>query len=289
VSTVGSRPSDGGVLDRERLLLDLRRMAARMRRNILQLAFAAGPLGAHVGPALSIVEICAVLYGAVMRLDPARPAWSERDRFLLSKGHGSLGLYTALAEVGFITGEELKTFEVPGSFLTGQPPMNVEKGLEIASGSLGLGLSIGVGIALAARMRNAVYRSFVLMGDGECNEGSVWEAAMSAAHFQLTNLIAVVDANGMQSDGPCTAVMDMGSHEDKWRSFGWDTAKVDGHDVGALYDAFTKRQDEARRPLAVIATTVKGKGVSFIESNNEWHHNRLSQQQLDAALMELGT
>lgn len=273
--------------DRQAIVEQLRARALRMRRAALDMAFAAGPLGAHVGPALSIIEITAVLYGAVMRLDPTNPAWPDRDRFLLSKGHGSLGLYTALAEAGVIPREELKTFEVPESHLTGQPAMNLAKGIEISSGSLGLGLSVGVGMSLAMRMASRACRTFVLMGDGECNEGTVWEAAMTASHLRLEHLISIVDANGMQSDGPCTSVLDMGSHEEKWRSFGWDTLAVDGHDVGALYDAFTAPRTGAARPLAVIARTVKGKGVSFMERNNEWHHNRLTQAQYDAAVAEL--
>jgi transketolase len=273
--------------DRERIVAELKARARRMRRSALGMALGAGPLGAHIAPALSIMEICAVLYGAVMKLDPRNPTWPDRDRFLLSKGHGSLALYTALAEAGFFSKDDLATFEVPESFLTGQPAMHLDKGIEIASGSLGLSLSIGVGVALAGKKAGRTYRTYVLMGDGECNEGTVWEAAMSAPHFKLPNLVAIVDANGMQSDGPCRAVLDMGSHEDKWRSFGWDTVRTDGHDVAALYEAFTAPRGGAERPLAVIATTVKGKGVSFMEGNNEWHHNRLTQQQYDAALLEL--
>jgi transketolase len=262
--------------DMDRTVTELKARATRMRRRALGMAFGAGPLGAHIGPALSIMEICAVLYGAVMKLDPRDPSSPDRDRFLLSKGHGSLALYTALAEAGFFPVEELDTFETPESFLTGQPAMNLAKGIEISSGSLGLSLSLGVGIAIAGKKSGRSYRTYVLMGDGECNEGTVWEAAMSAAHFKLPNLVAIVDANGMQSDGPCASVLDMGSHEEKWRSFGWDAVRVDGHDVGALFQAFTAPRGGSERPLAVIASTVKGKGVSFMESNNEWHHNRLT-------------
>ena len=273
--------------DRLQVVADLEATARRMRRNAIGMAFSAGPLGAHVAPGLSIIELCAVLYAGIMKLDPRNPAWPERDRFLLSKGHGALGLYTALAEAGIFPQDELKTFEVPESYLTGQPGMCLERGIEISSGSLGLGLSIGIGIALAGRKAERGYRTFVLMGDGECNERSVWEAAMSAAHFKLGRLVAIVDANGMQSDGPCSAVLDMGNHEAKWRSFGWEAVAVDGHDVGALYDVFSAPRAEPDRPLAVIARTVKGKGVSFLEHNSDWHHNRLTQAQYDAAMAEL--
>lgn len=272
---------------RDEITAGLRAMALRMRRNALSMTLAAGSLGAHVAPGLSVIEICAVLYGAVMRIDPKNPSWPDRDRFLLSKGHGSLGFYTALAEAGFFAIEDLKTFEFPEGFLPGQPAMFLEKGIEISSGSLGHGLSVGIGIALAGRKTERHYTTYVLMGDGECNEGSVWEAAMAAAHFKLNKLVAVVDANGMQSDGPCNTIMDMGSHEEKWRSFGWEALTVDGHDVAALYDAFTTSRREPSKPMAVIASTVKGKGVSFMENNNEWHHNRLTQAQYDAAMKEL--
>lgn len=268
-------------------VMELRAMARRMRRAAVEMSFRVGPHGAHVGPGLSIIDICAVLYGAVMRFDPANPLWPERDRFLLSKGHGSLGLYTALAEAGLLTEEELNKFETPEALLSGQPAMCVEKGIEISSGSLGLGLSLGIGIALAAQKTGRQYSTYVLMGDGECNEGSIWEAAMAAPHFKLDKLIAIIDANGLQSDGLCSNIMDMNSHEDKWRSFGWETRSVDGHDVRALWHAFTAARVEHCRPLAVIATTVKGKGVSFMENDLQWHHSRVSQKQYEAALHEL--
>jgi transketolase len=256
--------------EREELINKLRAMAKRMRRTALAMTLGAGPHGAHVGPSLSIIDICAVLYGGVMQIDPRNPLWTERDRFLLSKGHGALGLYTALAETGFFTREELNTFETPETLLSGQPAMCVERGIEISSGSLGLGLSIGIGVALAGKKAQRRYNTYVLMGDGECNEGAVWEAAMAAAHFKLDRLIAIIDANGLQSDGLCSTVMDMVSH-----------------DVSALLDAFTATRKTPNCPLVVIATTVKGRGVSFMENNNEWHHNRLSQAQYGAALQEL--
>ncbi len=269
-------------------LENIESMARRMRLTSLSLTLGVSPQGAHIGPALSIVEICAVLYGAVLRLDPKNPFWPERDRFLLSKGHGALALYTALAETGFLTAEELHAYETPDSLLSGQPAMCVEKGMEISSGSLGHGLSIGIGIALAGRKRQRGYNTYVLMGDGECNEGTVWEAAMAAAHFKLNNLVAIVDANGLQSDGCCTTILDMGSHQAKWSSFGWETRCVDGHDVAALLEAFTAPRTQPDRPLAVIAATVKGKGVSFMENNNDWHNNRLTEAQYQAACEEIG-
>jgi transketolase len=272
-----------------RTTTDVRAMAARMRRNILAMTFGTGTNGAHVAPALSIADICAALYGTVMRLDPQDPLSPQRDRFLLSKGHGAMALYAALAETGFLTPDDLRTFETPESLLSGQPAMCVEKGIEISSGSLGLGLSVGIGIALAGRKSQSQYRTFVLMGDGECNEGTVWEAAMAAAHFKLGRLIAIIDANGLQSDGFCGGIMDMGSQEAKWSSFGWETRSVDGHDLAALTGALLSPRGDPDRPLVVIATTVKGKGVSFMENNNDWHNNRLTQAQYDVALRELNT
>jgi transketolase len=286
MSMAGFIISGEGMDSKEVVLSRLKLMAIRMRKNALAMALHAGALGAHIAPGLSIIEICAVLYGAVMRLDPKNPQWEERDRFFLSKGHGSLGYYTALAEAGFFSHEDLMTFEVPESFLTGQPGMFMDKGIEISSGSLGLGLSIGVGTALAGKKSKRQYRTFVLMGDGECNEGTVWEAAMAAANFGLDNLIAIIDANGMQSDGPCKAILDMGSVELKWQSFGWHAISVDGHSVDALYDAFTAPSISGK-PSVIIASTVKGKGISFMENNNEWHHNRLTPAQYEAAMKEL--
>lgn len=252
-------------------------MARRMRRNMLDMALAAGVQGAHVGPAMSMNDILAVLYGKVMRIDPRNPLWEDRDRFLLSKGHGALALYVALAEAGIIPMDELKTYEAPESDLTGQPGLCVEKGIEIGSGSLGHGLAIGIGMALAGKKVHKDYQTYVLMGDGECNEGSVWEGAMSAAHLKLDNLTAIIDANGIQSDGVCEAILDMGPHEDKWRAFGWEAVVVDGHDITALLEVFAAPRQFPNRPRAIIAKTVKGKGVSFMENNNDWHHNRLTK------------
>lgn len=273
--------------NQKRTIFELQEMAQRMRKTALGMVYAAGPMGGHIAPALSIMEICAVLYGAVLRIDPASPCSPYRDRFLLSKGHGALALYAGLAEAGFLTPAELGSFEMPESILTGQPARCLEKGIEISSGSLGHGLSIGVGIALAGRKADRGYRTYVLLGDGECNEGTVWEAAMAASHFRLGHLIAIVDANGMQSDGICEDILDMGSHEDKWRSFGWDVRSVDGHDIEALLRAFREMRPNAELPLAIIARTSKGKGVSFMEHNNQWHHSRLTKQQYEAALLEL--
>jgi transketolase len=260
-------------------------MAARMRRTALDLAYSAGPNGAHLGSGLSIIEIMAVLYGGILNIDPHNPRWEDRDRFILSKGHGTLGYYTALAEAGLISSDELSTFEKNGGFLPGQPVMNMDKGIEFSSGSLGHGLSLGVGVALAGKKRGRDYKVYILMGDGECNEGSVWEAAMAAKHYKLSNLIAIIDANDMQSDGARCDIM-AADYETIWKGFGWDVATVDGHNVNRIYETL-HAGTRIDTPSVIIARTIKGKGVSFMENNNEWHHNRLTLTQYDAAVKEL--
>lgn len=273
-------------MDRSRLA-KIQGMARRMRRNVIELAFKAGPNGAHLGSGLSIVELTATLYGGILRLDPRDPGWPNRDRFILSKGHGSLGYYTALSEAGFITREQLYCFEEDGGDLPGQPSMKQIFGIEFSSGSLGLGLSLGIGSALAGRKRGQDYSVFVLMGDGEMNEGSVWEAAMAAAHYKLGRIVVIIDQNGMQSDGCNASIMSI-DLESMWKGFGWQTVIVDGHDIESIYYSLEKagRQREAS-PLAIIAKTVKGKGVSFMENNNEWHHNVLTKARYEAAVAEL--
>lgn len=266
-------------------ICDIERMAGRMRKKALGLALSAGSNGAHIGSGLSMIEIMAVLYGGILIYDPKNPRWEGRDRFILSKGHGSLGYYTALNEAGFLSDDELASFEVNGGFLPSQPVMNMDKGIEFSSGSLGHGLSLGIGVALAGKRRLADYRVFVLMGDGECNEGSVWEAVMAAKHYNLSNIVAIIDANDLQSDGACKEIMSA-DYESLWKGYGWHVTTIDGHDVPAIYDAMLNR-NENDGPRAIIAHTIKGKGISFMEGNNEWHHNRLTQTQYEAAISEL--
>jgi transketolase len=254
-------------------------VAQEMRQDILRMGLQTGLNGAHFGGGLSLVEIMAVLYKSVMRVNPAAPRWPERDRFILSKGHGAMAYYAALKQAGFVTDEELMTFKSNQTFLYGHPSMNPDKGIEFSSGSLGLGLALGVGTAIGLRKRgNNQSRVFVLMGDGECGEGSVWESAASAAHFGLTNLVAVIDKNGLQYDGPTREVLNMDGMAEKWESFGWQARTVDGHDLAELLSAF---EDLGNQPTVIVANTVKGKGVSFMENNPAWHHNRLTQAQFD--------
>jgi len=271
---------------RDNAILRAEAIARAMRRKALDLAFSAGTNGAHLGPGLSMIELMAVLYSGILKVDPADPESPDRDRFILSKGHGVLAYYTALHYAGFITEAELTTFERNESFLPGHPIMNVKKGIETSSGSLGMGLSIAIGSAIAAKKANRSNRVFVLLGDGECDEGSVWEAAMAAAHYHLDNLVAIVDKNSLQYDAPTTEIMDLGDFAGKWRAFGWDVAEVDGHCVPAVYDAFATPL-RSSRPYIVIAHTVKGKGVSFMENKSEWHHNRLTRAQYESAIREV--
>jgi transketolase len=261
-------------------------MAERMRRRILDVSYSCNA-SAHLGGGLSIVEITATLYGAVLRYDAKNTAWEDRDRFILSKGHGVLGFYSALLEAGIISEEIFASFQTNESDLVAHPVMNISLGIESSNGSLGQGLSMGVGLALAAKRKNMKHKVYVLLGNGECNEGSIWEAVMSAAHFKLDNLIAIVDNNCFQSDGKSETIMDCGDFSDKWRSFGWSVCSVDGHNVSELYDAFIEGNMKDK-PKAVIAHTIKGKGVSFMENNNEWHHNRLTKVLYDQALQERG-
>lgn len=261
--------------------------AKKMRGKIIEVSYRCNR-SVHIGGALSMVDILAVLYSDVLRLNPKDPNWAERDRFILSKGHGALSYYAALFARGFISLETFETFQSNRSDLTAHPVLNMSMGIESSNGSLGHGLSMGVGIALAGKARARAYKVYVMLGDGECNEGSVWEAAMSAANFKLDNLIAIVDKNDFQNDGASINVMEPGYFEDKWGSFGWNAISVDGHDVEAIYRALTL-QNIIGKPKVLIAKTIKGKGFSFMENNADWHHNRLTKTQYDLAVKELGS
>lgn len=258
--------------------------AFNMRKNILHLAYQAGNNGSHVGPALSIVEIMAVLYLYVIKSNPSNPTWKSRDRFLLSKGHGALGYYVAMYEAGIISKEELYSYEVNGSFFPGQPSKKLSLGIEYSGGSLGMGLSYGAGIALAAKRKKEYFRTFVLMGDGEINEGSVWESVMFAKHNKLSNLTAIIDRNNMQSDGSSEDIIDF-DIEAIWNSFGWEAIICDGHNVKQLMEAF--QQNNTDSPKVIIANTIKGKGISFMENSKDWHHNRLTDDLYQKALNEI--
>jgi transketolase len=234
------------------------------------------------------VDIVVAAYWRFLRVDPKNPADPERDRFIFSKGHAITALYAALAYRGFFPTELLETFNRPGSHLAEQPSPSCVPGLELATGSLGHGLPVGAGMAFAGRIQNRSYRVFVLMSDGECNEGSVWEAAMLASAHSLKRLVAIVDYNKWQATGRSDAVMALGSLREKWQAFGWSTAEVDGHDLEALAQVLGKVPNDSGKPMAVIAHTVKGKGVSFMEDDNNWHYRIPTAEEFQAAQRELG-
>ncbi len=264
---------------------ELRKMAFEMRQKILEVSYGCN-LSTHLGGGLSMVEIMAVLYGRILRINSNNPRWESRDRFILSKGHGVLGYFSALLLKGFISEDIYKSFQTNESDLIAHPVMNLDLGIESSNGSLGQGLSMGVGIALSAKKRKKDFKVFIYMGDGECNEGSVWEAAMSAAQLKLDNLILIVDYNKLQSDGEANQIIDLSDLAKKFTSFGWDVKEIDGHNIVQIVDAF-EAQSISNKPRVLVAHTVKGKGVSFMENNNEWHHNRLTKSHYEAALSEL--
>jgi len=272
--------------DSEKKIKNIQDMAKRMRKKVLDMALIAGANSSHFGGGLSIIDITATLYGEIMNLDPKNPKWENRDRFILSKGHGVLGYYTALSEIGYISEEDLKTFEKDGTYLFGHPVMKRSKGIEFSNGSLGMGLSLGIGVALAGRRKNKDYKVYVLMGDGECNEGSVWEAAMAGPHYRLDNLVAILDKNNLQQTGTNSEIMSVGDLSSKWKSFGWEVFEIDGHNVTEIYNTFLSTK-ELNSPVAIVANTIKGKGFTFAENNNAWHHAPLSSSQYEAALKEL--
>lgn len=266
---------------RARLLADA---AAEIRASVLRMIGQAG-LG-HVGGDLSVTDILATLFFGVLDLDPANPTRPDRDRFILSKGHCAAALYSTLALRGFIPTDLLGSFMAPLSALNGHPNRRKVPGVEANTGPLGHGLPIGVGSAIAARLSGSAWRTFVVLGDGELQEGSNWEAAMSAGHRGLDNLTAVVDRNRLQQGARTEDTNRLEPLADKWRAFGWEVIELDGHDHAALWAAFTAAP--AGKPRCVIARTIKGKGVSFMEDRVEWHHKVPSPAQVEQALIEVG-
>jgi len=264
---------------------EIKNFTYQVRKNIIEMAFEAGSSSAHIGGALSIAEIISSLFSYKMRIDKNNPNWEDRDRFILSKGHACLAYYAALCEIGYISKEELKTFEKNDTNLLGHPVINRKLGIDFSNGSLGMGLSLGIGVAIAAKRKKKKFKVYVILGDGECNEGSVWEAAMAAPHFELDNLNIIIDKNNFQQTGTNNEIMKTESLKNKWNSFGWHTTEVDGHNIENLYDCL--EDSNSNKPKAIIANTIKGKGFSFSENNNEWHHSVLSKSNYDKALKEL--
>ena len=261
--------------------MTIRELARATRRDVLEMGFRCGGAGAHFGGSLSLVEIISVLFGEVFRVHGV-----VRDRFVFSKGHGVMTQYAVMKNLGLLNSEQLETFKKDGSPIAAHPSMNAELGIDFSSGSLGQGLSLGVGSALGLRRKGDVdTRVYVLLGDGECDEGSVWEAAMSASRFGLDNLIAIVDRNRLQYDGDTEDVMPLGDFASKWNAFGWAVIECDGHDMSALSIAF--KAEHRCRPLVVIADTIKGKGVSFMERQASWHNGVLTKSLYEQAIKEL--
>ncbi len=242
----------------------------------------------HPGGSLSIADILTYLYFKEMKIDPENPKWEDRDRLVLSKGHCAPALYAALAERGYFDSKELDTLRKIDSRLQGHPDMKGTPGVDMSSGSLGLGISSACGMALAGKYRKKDYRVYSVVGDGESEEGQVWEAAMFAAHYRLDNLCVVVDWNGLQIDGPVTEVMNPTPHDEKFRAFGWNVVTADAHDFDSLEAAFQAARACKGKPTAIIAKSVKGKGVSFMENKCEWHGTAPKEEQYRLAMQELG-
>jgi len=263
---------------------ELKKKAVYIRKDILKMLTEAK--SGHTGGSLSEVEILIALYCYKLRHDPKNPHWPQRDRFLLSKGHGCPALYAILADCGYFSKDLLWTLRKIGSLLQGHPQLGLP-GLEISSGSLGQGLSIANGIALAARMDGLSSRVYCLLGDGETNEGQIWEAAMTASHYKLDSLCAIIDFNKLQIDGFCCEVMDMSFFEHKWTNFGWHAIEVDGHDLEDLMRVFDEAEKIKGKPTVIIAHTVKGKGVSFMENKADWHGVAPKREEYERAVAEL--
>lgn len=263
----------------------LRSIAVRIRRHIIEMTHRAR--SGHPGGSMSSVEILTALYFAIMRIDPARPDWEHRDRFVLSKGHASPVLYAALALRGYFPEEELSGFRRIDSMLQGHPDMKGTPGVEMSSGSLGLGFSAACGMAAAAKLDKKDCRVYALIGDGEAQEGIIWEASMAAAHYRLDNLTAFLDHNGLQIDGRNEEVISVEPLTAKWRAFGWEVLQVDGHSFEQITTAVERAKGIKGRPTIIIARTVKGKGVSYMEDKAEWHGKAPGDEDRDIALKEL--
>ena len=265
---------------------NIREFAKMLRINVLNTAYATQGKNAHLGGALSMCEILAVLFKKVMNLSVSNFPSQNRDKFILSKGHSVLSYYAALKELGFISKEELLNYESNNTFLFGHPVRKLDKGIEFSTGSLGMGLSIGIGIALAKIHLNLKNKVYVVLGDGECNEGSVWEGAMAASKFNLKNLQVVVDKNNFQQTGSTQEVMPNDNIGSKFKEFGWNVSKVDGHNIEDLFSALTEEKNN-NKPNVIVANTIKGKGIKFFESDNKWHHNLLTKNDYEKALKEV--
>ncbi|MCC0632742.1 MULTISPECIES: transketolase [unclassified Clostridioides] len=264
----------------------LNEIARIIRRDIVSMIHRAK--SGHPGGSLSVVEILTALYFDEMNVDSSKPKMEDRDRFVLSKGHAAPALYATLAEKGYFDKEELNGLRKIGRMLQGHPDMKGTPGVEISTGSLGQGFSAACGMAMASKLDNAPWNVYTLLGDGEVQEGIVWEAAMSAAHYKLDNLIAFLDNNGLQIDGNIESVMNLGSIVDKFKAFGWNVIEIDGHDFDQIFAALDIAKSTVKKPTMIIAKTIKGKGISFMENQAGWHGTAPNDAELEQALLELG-
>lgn len=265
--------------------VETKRLAQKVRLNVLRMTSRGG--SSHIGSCFSAADILAVLYGCILRVSPCRPNHSQRDRFILSKGHAGAAVYATLAEVGYFPVENLQHHYQDGSLLSGHVSHKGIPGVELSTGSLGHGLGVGAGMAKALKLADNAARVFVLLSDGECDEGSVWEAALFAQHHQLANLVAIIDYNKIQSLGPVAETLQLEPFRAKWESFGWSVREVNGHDHAALVAALSDLPEQANRPTVIVAHTTKGKGVSFMESTVLWHYRTARGEEFDRALAEL--
>ena len=261
---------------------ELEKAAKKIRYDVVKMIGAGKP--GHLGGSCSVADIVAVLYFYKMRHDPANPKWAERDRFLLSKGHAALAQYAALAECGYFPMEELETLKELGSILQGHPDMTKTPGIEANTGSLGQGLSMACGMAMAGKLDKQNYKVYCILGDGEIAEGQIWEASMTASHYKLDNLVAILDKNKVQAMGPVVERYDTNPHAEKWKAFGWEVMEIDGHDVKQIADALDKADKVKGRPVMIVAHTVKGKGVPFAEGKAAFHHGMMTKEQYETAL-----
>lgn len=266
-------------------ITELKKYAVKVRKHVIDEVYSAA--SGHPGGSLSCTDILVALYFGEMRVDPKKPAWDDRDRFVLSKGHCSPALYAVLAEKGFFPREDLLTFRKADSYLEGHPSMRYVPGVDMSTGSLGQGISAAVGMAMAGKVDNKEYRVYAILGDGELEEGQVWEASMAAAHYKLDNLTAFLDYNGLQIDGKITDVMSPEPVAGKFEAFGWNVLTVDGHDIEKILDAVNSAKNTKGRPTIIIANTIKGKGVSFMENQAGWHGSAPNKEQRDQAIAEL--
>lgn len=269
----------------KKTLPEMQATAKQMRREIIEMIGTAG--SGHPGGSLSAVEILVTLYFDVMRHDPANPKWADRDRFILSKGHAAPVLYCAMAEAGYAPVDQLNTLRKMGSIYQGHPDVRFLPSLEASTGSLGEGVSLALGMGFAARLNGSPSRTYVLLGDGEIQEGQIWESAMFGAFHKSDNVVAIVDYNGIQLDGFVKDIMEVAPLADKWRAFGWHTIEIDGHNIPVLQAAFKEAAETKGKPTAIVAHTVKGKGVSFMENNPKFHGTAPTPEEVKLALQEL--